>query len=106
MLGNKILLKCSDEGQFCSSLHTFGIRRECQEDYIKVGESKVEESLRLDYRIVHKIMCSLQGSGLFLGASLSLIGETCFLSSWSQSDTPRGRRQKLQDLLQPCLGVT
>lgn len=28
---------------------------------MKVGESNIEKSLRLDYRIVNKIMCSLEG---------------------------------------------
>ena len=56
-------LKGSGEGQFCNFFHTFGIKKEQKEDYIKVGESRVGR----DWIIVNKITYFLEGDHTFQG---------------------------------------
>lgn len=47
---------------FAVSFIPMELRREHKEDYIRVGKSKAEKSLRLDYiERVNKIMCSFGG---------------------------------------------
>ena len=40
----------------------FGIKDEYKEDYMKMGESKVEKYLGLDYRVYNKLICFLEES--------------------------------------------
>lgn len=51
-------LKCSREGQFCGFFNAFGIKERTQE-ILQKGRRKQGGAW---YRIVNKIMCSLEGA--------------------------------------------
>lgn len=60
MLGNKIS-GAPDKDSFVCFFYPFAIKQECEDEFLKVGESKVGKTLGLDCWVNNKIMCSLEG---------------------------------------------